>query len=167
MAKISSLNNNYDLYNSPYSSKKNGSTGNIFSDLGNNTLKDLAMIKKGSYKRLLSAYYDKYGNEGASSQRDGIAGEVSNLKKVASDSNNLKDSVSRLRRMDFSKDEDGEKSVAAAKDFAESYNALIDSSVNVNRRSVLKDTLSLVNYMKKNAGMLNELGMKLGSDNKI
>jgi hypothetical protein len=148
-------------------SSKTADTNDIFSALGSNTFSDLTMIKKGSYKRLLSAYYEKYGGAGGNSATDAVTSEISNLKTVSNDASNLKDSVSRLRKIDFSKEEDGEKSLAAAKGFAESYNSLIESSVKVDRQSVLKDTLSLVNYMKKNAGMLNELGMKLGTDNKI
>ncbi|MCR5584306.1 MAG: hypothetical protein K6F63_02580 [Lachnospiraceae bacterium] len=142
-------------------------SSDIFSALGSNAFSDLTMIKKGSYKRLLSAYYEKYGNNGSSSATDAVTSEISNLKTVSDDASNLKDSVSKLRKIDFSKEENADSSLAAAKGFAESYNSLIESSVNVNRQSVLKDTLSLVNYMKKNSGMLNELGMKLGTDNKI
>lgn len=192
MANISSLTNS-DLYKALYkgnsgrsgsaaalnsfleglngnSSKKTGTaknTDDIFSGLGSNAFSDLTMIKKGSYKRLLSAYYEKYGGAGSTSGTDAFTSELSNLRTVSDDSSRLKDSVSRLRRIDFSKEENGESSLAAAKAFADSYNSLIEDSVKVDRQSVLKDTLSLVNYMKKNAGMLNELGMKLGTDNKI
>ncbi len=174
MAGISSL-TNQNIYNALYnggigrsgSARNTSGANDIFSTLGSNAFSDLAMIKKGSYRRLLSAYYEKYGNTGSSSATDAVTSEISNLKTVSGDSTKLKDSVSQLRKIDFSNEEENDASLAAAKGFAESYNSLIDSSVNVNRQSVLKDTLSLVNYMKKNSGMLNELGMKLGSDNKI
>ncbi len=172
MARISSLTNS-DLYKALYngnsgrssSSSKTGKTDDIFSAMGTNAFSDLSMIKSGTYKKLVSAYYDKYGS--GNDTDDGISGEISNLKKVSADSMNLKDSVSGLRRIDFSDKDKSDDSAAAAKKFVDSYNSLIDDSVKVNRQGVLKDTLSLVNYMKKNAGMLNELGMKLGSDNKI
>lgn len=170
MANISSLTNPNiykALYNGGSTNKgSKTSTNDIFSAMGSNAFSDLSMIKSGTYKRLLSAYYEKYGN-GSGSATDAVSSEMSNLKQVSADSNNLKDAVGKLRKIDFSKDENGENSLAAAKNFADSYNSLIDNSVKVNRQGVLKDTLSLVNYMKKNAGMLNELGMKLGSDNKI
>ncbi len=168
MANISSLTNS-NLYKALYNGGLSGNTkeksNDIFSALGQNTFSDLRMIKSGTYKKLLSAYYEKYGGTGSSN--DAVSSEMSNLKKVTGDATNLKDSVNRLKRIDFSKEENGESSLAAAKSFADSYNSLIEDSVKVDRQGVLKDTLSLVNYMKKNAGMLNELGMKLGSDNKI
>ncbi len=169
MAGISSLTNSNlykALYNGNSVSSQNKSN-DIFSALGSNTFSDLSMIKSGTYKKLLSAYYEKYGRSGSGDSNDAVSTEISNLSRVSSNASDLKDSVSRLRKIDFSKEENGESSLAAAKDFAENYNALIDNSVNVNRQGVLKDTLSLVNYMKKNSGMLNELGMKLGTDNKI
>ncbi len=168
MARISSLNNS-DLYKALYNggttNKKNSS--DIFSAVGSNTFSDLSMIKSGTYKRLLSAYYEKYGKDGSGSSNDAVSAEMTNLKKVASDAGKVKDSLSRLKKTDFSKEESADSALAAAKSFADSYNSLVEDSVKVNRQSVLKDTLSLVNYVKKNAGMLNELGMKLGSDNKI
>jgi hypothetical protein len=160
-----SLNSLFNNSASKTSSKNN--TNDIFSALGENTFSDLNMIKKGTYKRLLSAYYEKYGNTGSSSATDAVSNEISNLKTVSGNASSLKDSISRLRRTDFSNKENSEGSLAAAKSFVEGYNSLIENSVKVNRQSVLKDTLGLVNYMKKNAGMLNELGMKLGTDNKI
>ncbi len=153
--------------NSTSKTKASKNINDIFSNLGSNTFSDLSMIRSGTYKRLLSAYYEKYGNNGSGSATDAVSNEISNLQKVTSDTGNLKDSISRLRKTDFSKEENADSSLAAAKSFADNYNSLIEDSVNVNRQSVLKDTLSLVNYMKRNSGMLNELGMKLGTDNKI
>ena len=155
--------NSYNAGNTKSANK--ASSGDIYSTVGN-SLNDLAFIKSGTYKKLVSSYYNKYGKEGNSATK-AVSSELNNLKTVAGDSSKLKNAAKELSKIDFSDEKSKDDAKAAAKNFVNSYNSLIGSSVEVNRNSVLKGTVGVVNFMKSNAGMLNELGMKLGSDNKI
>jgi hypothetical protein len=169
---IQSLNSIYDSFFGTSSVSQNSRIGSankqndMFSSLGS-SISDLSMMKAGTYKKLVSSYYKKFGASGASGTRDAVSSELSNLKKTSGNASDVKDALKSLSKFDFSDEKSGEDSLAAAKKFVDSYNSLVGNSVEVNRQSVLKGTVGVVNYMKSNAGMLNELGMKLGTDNKI
>ena len=55
----------------------------------------------------------------------------------------------------------------AVKGFADDYNSLIDSAGDSDSKSILRRTLSITNGTKKNSGLLSQVGVTIGEDNKL
>ena len=55
----------------------------------------------------------------------------------------------------------------AVKEFVESYNSFIDSTGNLNSTKMLSKTLDVIKTTSKNAGLLADIGIRIGSDNKL
>lgn len=120
-------------------------------------------IRSGSYGKLLGAYYKKMEQEGAT---EAIQKETENRQLVGGNASSLKSAAKTLSKMDFSKASD-EESLAAIKEFVSSYNSVIDTADDVNSKSILRNAVWMTNIMKESAGLLNELGISVGSDNKL
>lgn len=120
-------------------------------------------IRSGSYGKLLGAYYKKMEQEGAT---EAIQKETENRQLVGGNASSLKSAAKTLSKMDFSKASD-EESLAAIKEFISSYNSVIDTADDVNSKSILRNAVWMTNIMKESAGLLNELGISVGSDNKL
>ena len=62
---------------------------------------------------------------------------------------------------------DTEKINSAVKKFVESYNSFVESSGKLNSTSILGKTLDIVRGTKKNSGLLADIGITIGDDNKL
>ncbi len=173
MSSVSYYNNLYNTLSKMYgsgsnswlnqansSSKKNSSLNSISNLQG--LAAEYKQIKTGSYKKLLTKYYENGGTENGGGT---IYDEMTNLRTVSGNASQLKSTVSSMKRADFKNDVEG--TLQQAKNFVDSYNSVIDNSVKVDRKGVLRDTLSLVNTTKATAGLLSEVGITVGTDNKL
>ncbi len=161
LSKMYGSGSNSWLNSSKTSGKKNSSLNSI-SDL-QGLAAEYKQIRSGSYKKLLTKYYE---NGGAEMENGGtIYDEMTNLRTVSGNASQLKSTVSSMKRSDFKNDVEG--TLQQAKSFVDSYNSVIDNSVKVDRKGVLRDTLSLVNTTKATAGLLSEVGITVGTDNKL
>ena len=170
------------------SSKSNAASG-IF---GNNStiIGDMSMIKSGTYKKLLNSYYTATGvtNSSKKASLSGSSTSKSSSKTANTDSTaNLKTTVTDAESLMKAMDQLGKKSLysktkkddkgnptydmdsigKAVKGFVESYNSYIESSGNLNSTSMLNNALGVVKSTAKNAGLLSEIGITIGADNKL
>ena len=60
-----------------------------------------------------------------------------------------------------------EDALKAVKKFVEDYNSVIDTADDVNSKSVLRNAAWMTNIVGKSSGLLNELGITVGKDNKL
>lgn len=172
-SRVSYYNNLYNALNRMYgnssvsgkaSQNSNNSKSNI-SNLSNlqGLASEYAQIRSGNYKKLVKSYYEKGGQNESSGGT--VFDEMSRLRTVSGYASSLKDSLSSMKRADFKGDVEG--SLEKIKNFISNYNSVIDTSVEVDRQGVLRDTLSMVNTTRHSANLLNEVGITVGSDNKL
>ena len=124
-------------------------------------------IRSGSYGKLLSAYYKKMNS--GDSATEAIQKENANRQLVGGNASSLKSAAKTLSKVDFSDTSDAgkEKSLKAVKDFISAYNSVIDTADDVNSKSILRNAVWMTNITSKSSGLLNELGITVGKDNKL
>lgn len=144
----------------------------------------LSSIKNGSYKKLLNAYYEKEAGSttGTSlSKTDTDASKTKvNAACVRDQAAALNDSVTDLNKVSlWSKtektDESGKKTkeyntdaiYKAVKEYADSYNSLVESAGNSSENSVLRTASNMVGATKANKDTLAKIGISIGKDNKL
>ncbi len=175
MATINQMVNTNTLYTS--SLTWNGSNSNF---LGN-----YYSLKNGSYKKLLNAYYKNVANDSSSiSTSDDSTSTTATIKKDATDlKNSLETLTARGNKSIFRKnavestdasgnkvytDEyDKDRIYKAVKSFVDNYNSTLDSTVESDNKSILRSSLSMVRATKSNSQMLKDVGIYVGSDNKL
>ena len=140
--------------------KKGEDSGNGFTNLAT----EFNSIRSGSYGKLLSAYYKKMN--GGDSATEAIQKETANRQLVGGNASSLKSAAKTLSKMDFTKASE-EDSLKAIKSFVSSYNSVIDTADDVNSKSILRNAVWMTNITSKSAGLLNELGISVGKDNKL
>ena len=186
-------NNFYNMFFNTSGSGNNNAAAGIFSG-GSTAIGDLSLIKSGAYKKLLNAYYDvqkpeKGRTSSSSSTTDskfinGVEDSTGKLQSAKNDASSLSDALKKLsnRSLYMNKRDEkgnlvkGEKGEAvydteaigkAVKEFVESYNSFIDSTGNLNSTKMLSKTLDVIKTTSKNAGLLADIGIRIGSDNKL
>jgi len=124
-------------------------------------------IRSGSYGKLLSAYYKKMNS--GDSATEAIQKENANRQLVGGNASTLKSAAKTLSKIDFSDTSDAgkEKSLKAIKDFVSAYNSVIDTADDVNSKGILRNAVWMTNITSKSAGLLNEIGISVGKDNKL
>lgn len=176
--------NNSGIYSMFFNtgSGNNGAAAGIFSG-GSTAISDMALIKSGAYKKLLNSYYasqgiDKKGNSVSSStnKTSTATDSTGKLQAASSDASSLVESLKELGNRSLYQGKTGEdgktvydtdKITSAVKDFVSSYNSYIDSTGNLDSTSLLSKTLDVVSTSKRNAGLLKDIGISIGSDNKL
>lgn len=149
-------------------------SSNVFADFAgktsssSNMLGDYAMIKNGSYKKLLSSYYNKNSNGGISKEEETkeVAAEKKNLALAKGDADNLMAAAEKLRDTEFI-EENRDEITKSIKSFVENYNAMLDSSSEVETKSVLQTAVWMTKLTSSNRNLLGEIGVKIGKDNKL
>lgn len=159
-----------------------GSTSNSSFSLG-----DWSMIKGGSYKKLLRAYYSNNNEKGSSEVDDttdtkdkkGVSSASKQNMTVAGDAGNLSSKADKLSELvakyypEFEYASDEKKTsmkdeiYKAASEYVKAYNAMIDSASESDNNSVLRNTLSITKNTKANKKMLEKMGISVDSDNKL
>lgn len=167
---------NSGLFNSSGLFGTNSSMSTSFS------LGDWNMIRNGSYKRLLTAYYKTENENSDTSKTNGKKGVSVESKQntiVSGDAGALTskaDSLTAAVKKYASKiggASDEEKTslqdelYKAASDYVKAYNTLIDSASESNNTSVLRNAVSITGATKASSKMLSKMGITVGSDNKL
>lgn len=172
--------NTLSLFNSMSSSTSStAKTNNI---LGID-LAEYSSITRGSYSKLVKAYYAKYGNTDA---LDGTDKTDSTATKTTlkSDAKELFDAANTLsttgnksvfKKVEQTDETTGEKSMGydtdkiykAVSRLVDSYNDLVKNSTDSQDNSVLRQTLHMVNSTTSNGSLLNDIGIKINSDNTL
>lgn len=155
-----------------------GSTDNssIFSSFGStNTssggsiLGNYAMIRSGAYKKLLNAYYSKTESSKTASEKEDEASKASKTEKISltetrSSAEELSKAAETLKTTDFS---DKDTTVKNVKAFVDAYNTMLDEADDIDTKSVLRKTVFMVGNTKTSSNLLGEVGITIGSDNKL
>lgn len=158
----------------------NNSSAGFFGNT-NNILGDYSMIQSGAYKKLLRSYYKTTNsdNKSDSTQTDKTDAKVEagKLLTVKKDSSALKEITDKLGTSSLyeptGKDENGKDvyDMDAIKknlqDFVKAYNSYIDSSSDVDAKSVLRNSLRIVNNTAANEKLLKSVGINIGEGNKL
>lgn len=173
------LNTDYSaLFSSLGTSNNNNSS--LFGGIDLNTY---STIKNGSYKKLLNAYYEKEENSEAKTvdgETQTAAQQKVNATSVRDEAEGLNDAVDALNKNSLwekkdvkdadgvtSKDYDKKAIYEAVSSFVKSYNELVEGTGNSSDESVLKSAANMVNYTKANKDLLAQIGISVGSNNKL
>lgn len=172
----------YTDYSTLFSSlNTSNSSSSLFSGID---LTTYSSIKTGNYKKLLNAYYEKENNGTGSTTASGetqtTAQQKVNATSVRDEAEELNDAVDALNKSALwnkkevtsedgttSKEYDKEAIYEAVSSFVKSYNSLVDGTGNSSDESVLKSAANMVNYTKANKDLLSQIGISIGSDNKL
>lgn len=186
MASINGIWGNGYVDNTSYlfnnmSNKTSGSfaAGNI---LGID-LAEYSSITRGSYSKLLKAYYAKYDThkESKTSEKEDSTATKTTLK---SDANELYKAANALvtngknslfKKGDVKDEESGmttkgydkDKIYKAVNSLIDSYNSLVKKSTDSKDNAVLRQTLHMVNATGSNRSLLGDIGVKINEDNTL
>ncbi|MBE5925754.1 MAG: hypothetical protein E7270_02160 [Lachnospiraceae bacterium] len=166
-----------------YFAQNSGSVGTLFSSLNTSSgvssttslLSDYYSIRNGSYKKLLTAYYDKLDKGEVESVSNSTSVDstktLAQIKSVTTDlSEATSDLLEKGSKSVFSK-KDGEYDMNAiydsVKNFVDSYNEVIEEGSKASSTSIERSTNNLINTTSANAKNLAKLGIKIGSDDKL
>lgn len=161
------------------SSSKSSTNNNMLGiDFG-----EYASITRGSYNKLVKAYYAKYGkddSESGISSKDSTQTSMT-LKNSAKDLYDKMNalvsngSASVFKKVEITDEETGKTSMdydkdkvySAVNDMVKAYNSMVESSTSSNQNSVLRKTLNMINSANANGSLLSDVGISIGSDNKL
>jgi hypothetical protein len=160
------------------SSSSSSSSSSDFSGIIDN-LKDYGLIKTGAYTKLMKAYY----NNLTQSNADSVVDSTKSLVLAKDDAKSLKSATNALNALSFdkvektTKDDDGNETTTqdydwdslykAAQKFVTNYNSTIDSVSQLNSTSLLKTAVHMVNQTEASQGLLEDIGITIGDDNKL
>lgn len=142
-------------------------TSSIFSaGSSGNALGDMALIRSGAYKKLLNAYYKNDAKSGGSETKSVDEAERKNLVIAKDSASSLKTSAKALMDSTIS-DENREDIKEKMKTFIKDYNSMLDAGSEVDDQAVLRNTLWMTQMTSKNGGLLSDVGISVGTDNKL
>lgn len=140
-------------------------TSSVLGSTSSSALGDMALIRSGSYKKLLNAYYK---NESSSQAKNTEVNKEEKIKLVSArgDASALSSSASELMKTELT-EENRDKIKESLSSFVENYNKLVESGSDVDTTAVLRNTLWMTQRTSKTAGLLEDIGVTVGSDNKL
>jgi hypothetical protein len=147
------------LFSSLSSSNSNSTTS---------LLSDYASIKSGSYYKLLKAYYSQTSSDETTTSTitDKLNCDNTAWKEVASDISSLKSSASTLSTEEYTEKNRSEieKEISS---FVKNYNAVLDSSEDVNSSSLSKKAEWMTKITSNYSDALEKVGITVKSDNTL
>lgn len=176
----STYTNDYSyLFNSMSSSSSQSTVNNI---LGID-LAEYSSITRGSYSKLIKAYYDKYGDDSSTSATDDKSATVAKT-ALKTSANELYEAANALvstgkdslfKQVEVTDEESGEttkgydkdKIYDAVKTMIDAYNGMVEDSTDSDNNTVLRQTLHMINSVSANGSLLSDVGIKIGEDNKL
>jgi hypothetical protein len=147
-------------------------SANGSSSMLSSSIMDLQMIKNGSYKKALKAYYAKNPVKKSEDSKESIkdsgkADSAANLSTMKSASQKLNESVAKLQKTDYSKVESPEDMLEDVKSLVSSYNSTVNAAKNLNSYSILQTTLWMTGNVSKSSGILGKMGISINEDNTL
>ena len=145
------------------------------------SLSEWSMIKGGTYKRLLNAYYNENKNSTVSTMGNklGLAESTKELTVAGNDAESLVKAVDKVTEIvkDMSAkytDSDNEGKTKLMKDlydaaakYVEAYNSTVKSVSEVDNTSMLRNGLSITTNTAANKKMFDKMGISVDSQNKL
>lgn len=151
----------------------NSNISSLFGSYAENSsmFTDRSLIKSGSYKKLMKAYYAKPENKPEkttnTNNKTVKKAETTEFTKVKSEADALKKASEKLVGEEFWKEADSEKIAGAVKDFVKEYNDLVSSSSKVNSKEVSDNMKWMTSLSGTMAKTLGKIGIGVGFDNKL
>ena len=183
MSEINSFNGYASRYNTnmDYSTLFSGGAPYIDSGMGGVNVSDYAMIKNGSYGKLMKAYYakqdaDKLSQAGDSSKMLTLMrSSADSLKKSAEALGNA--SLYEKKKFKKKDEETGEETevedydwdaiTKAVKSFVDNYNAVVEQAGNSETKNVLRNAAWMTSITEKAGNLLSKVGITVGKGNKL
>ncbi len=164
--------NSYSDSYSFFDSYMGTGSANGSSSMLSSSIMDLQMIKNGSYKKALKAYYAKNPVKKSEDSKESIkdsgkADSAANLSTMKSASQKLNESVAKLQNTDYSKVESPEDMLEDVKSLVSSYNSTVNAAKNLNSYSILQTTLWMTGNVSKSSGILGKMGISINEDNTL
>ncbi|MCI8793022.1 MAG: hypothetical protein HFG38_09515 [Eubacterium sp.] len=164
--------NSYSDSYSFFDSYMRTGSANGSSSMLSSSIMDLQMIKNGSYKKALKAYYAKNPVKKSEDSKESIkdsgkADSAANLSTMKSASQKLNESVAKLQKTDYSKVESPEDMLEDVKSLVSSYNSTVNAAKNLNSYSILQTTLWMTGNVSKSSGILGKMGISINEDNTL
>lgn len=151
-----------------------GSSKSSSASMLSSSLLDLQMIKNGSYKKALKAYYAKNpvkksddSDSKESIKESGKADSAANLSAMKSASQKLNESVAKLQKTDYSKVDSPEDMLDDVKSFVSNYNSTVNAAKNLNSYSILQTAVWMTGAVKTSSGLLDKMGISINEDNTL
>lgn len=178
-ARLSNMNNYSYLFNSASNNSNSGTSNLLGIDLA-----EYSSITRGSYSKLVKAYYDKFGDDktvsnatddkSATVAKTTLKGSADELYKATKalmatgkdslfKTVELKDEESGVVTKGYDKD----KIYDAVNSMVEAYNGLVEKSTSSSSNAVLRQTLHMINSTASNGNLLADVGISIGADNKL
>lgn len=183
MSEINSFSDYASRYNTnmDYSTLFGGGAPYIDSSMGGINVSDYAMIKNGSYGRLMKAYYakqdaDKLSQTGDSSKTLTLMrSSADSLKKSAEALGNA--SLYEKKKFKKKDEETGEETevedydwdaiTKAVKSFVDDYNVVVEQAGNSETKNVLRNAAWMTSITEKAGNLLSKAGITVGKGNKL
>ena len=159
-----SLQNDYSFL---FGTSSNTTTGNIFS------LSDYAMIKNGTYKKLMKAYYADTDNSFVKSVAKSKAASQDNnveIKKLQETSKALSESAEALygeKGRDLYTEDKRDDLLKAVSGFVKDYNSTVDAVGSSDNAKVVRIGNSMAGNAVANYKLLSSIGIRVGTDSKL
>ncbi|MCM1463750.1 MAG: hypothetical protein NC084_13695 [Bacteroides sp.] len=183
MSEINSFSDYADRYNTnmDYSSLFGGGAPYIDNGMGGINVSDYAMIKNGSYGKLMKAYCAKQDADKLSQSGDSsktlmlLRSSADSLKKSAEA---LGDSSLYEKKKFKKKDEetgeeietwdyDWDAIAKAVRTFVDDYNSVLEQAGNSETKNVLRNAAWLTGITEKAGNLLSKAGITIGKGNKL
>ncbi len=174
--------------NNWFSSMLGGGSSASSSGVAGSLFSDWSMIKNGTYYKLAKAYY---GKDSKTSSKDSSVKESAEekaektaLTTAKSNADSLKKAADVLMKTDASsvfnmkevtdketgitkKEYDTDAIYKAVKNYVDSYNKVVEDTIDSDTVSVLRKTLNMVNNTKANTKLLEKMGITINEDNTL
>lgn len=183
MSEINSFSDYASKYNTnmDYSSLFGGGAPYIDNGMGGINVSDYAMIKNGSYGKLMKAYYakqdaDKLSQSGDSSKTLTLMRSGADLLKKSAEA--LGDASLYEKKKIKKKDEETGKEIEvedydwdaitkAVKTFVDDYNSVVEQAGNSETKNVLRNAAWMTSITEKAGNLLSKAGITIGKGNKL
>ena len=183
MSTINSFSDYASRYNTnmDYSTLFGGGAPYIDNGMGGINVSDYAMIKNGSYGKLMKAYYakqdaDKLSQYGDSSQSLTLMRSSADALKKSADA--LGDASLYEKKKFTRKDEetgeeievedyDWDAITKAVKTFVDDYNSVVEQAGNSETKNVLRNAAWMTSITEKAGNLLSKVGITVGKGNKL
>lgn len=156
--------NNTNSFNSFFGNAYNNKNANALGLFGSIDLSNYSSLKNGSYYKLLKKYYSS--NASADSKSADVEAYKAKVQQMADTSASLSASLNELMNADYT-EENRDKLIGKIEKFVEDYNKTIDKAGDSDSVSVLQKAKWLTGMTEQYSRVLGELGIKVGSDNKL
>lgn len=170
-----------DFFGQSFNTGTSGYMNSASSTSGSFSLGDWSMIKSGSYKKLLTAYYtsDAYTSENSvSSKKDTLEKSKQDM-VIANDANSLVNKTNQITnllnkyatQLRVASGEEKERLTKdlqkVAEEYVNTYNSMLDSVALSDNNSILRNGVSITRNTNANKDLFEKLGITVGSDNKL